>query len=100
MKMKLSLLLLLTAIVFFGTVNEVWSQTYSIKIHSHNDYEQEVPFYEAYSQNVNSIEADVFLKNGELLVGHHEEFQTRFFIDILCRFFANRGSGYYLTHVF
>jgi len=90
--MKLSLLFLLTAIIFFGTVNEVWSQTYSIKIHSHNDYEQEVPFYEAYSQNVNSIEADVFLKNGELLVGHHEEFQTRIFYRYPVQFFLSKSS--------
>ena len=44
-----------------------------IMIHSHNDYTREVPFYQAYSQKVNSIEADVFLKGGRLLVGHEIE---------------------------
>lgn len=42
-------------------------------IHSHNDYRREVPFYQAYSQHVYSIEADVFLKDGKLLVGHDIE---------------------------
>ncbi|MEG1672084.1 MAG: alkaline phosphatase [Alistipes sp.] len=44
-----------------------------ILIHSHNDYAQQVPFYQAYAQQVYSIEADVFLKDGQLLVGHDLE---------------------------
>ncbi|MEO8173853.1 MAG: phosphatidylinositol-specific phospholipase C/glycerophosphodiester phosphodiesterase family protein [Sediminibacterium sp.] len=40
--------------------------------HSHNDYEQPVPFWEAYKAGFGSIEADIFLVNGndELLVAH------------------------------
>ena len=41
-----------------------------ILIHSHNDYARTVPFYQAYAQQVYSIEADVFLVDGKLLVGH------------------------------
>ncbi len=41
-----------------------------VLIHSHNDYTRRVPFYEAYSQQASSIEADVFLHEGRLLVGH------------------------------
>lgn len=41
-----------------------------ILINSHNDYTRTMPFYEAYSQQVYSIEADVFLYEGALLVGH------------------------------
>lgn len=41
-----------------------------ILIHSHNDYERRVPFYQAYAQQVASIEADVFEENGQLLVAH------------------------------
>ncbi len=41
-----------------------------IAIFSHNDYQRNVPFYQAYAQGVFSIEADVFLDNGKLLVGH------------------------------
>lgn len=42
-------------------------------IHSHNDYEQRVPFYQAYAQEVFSVEIDVFSKNGQLLVAHNKE---------------------------
>ncbi len=41
-----------------------------ILIHSHNDYARTMPFYQAYAQQVYSIEADVFLVDGKLLVGH------------------------------
>ena len=42
-------------------------------LHSHNDYTRTAPFWEAYSQHCRSIEADVFLHEGELLVGHEVE---------------------------
>lgn len=42
----------------------------TIGIHSHNDYRQRVPFYQAYAQQVSSIEADLFYKDGQLLIGH------------------------------
>jgi alkaline phosphatase len=38
--------------------------------HSHNDYEQPVPFKMAYSAGFGSIEADIFFINGDLLVAH------------------------------
>jgi alkaline phosphatase len=38
--------------------------------HSHNDYEQSVPFWAAYDAGFTSIEADIFLRDGRLLVGH------------------------------
>ncbi|MDR1501680.1 MAG: alkaline phosphatase [Prevotella sp.] len=46
-----------------------------ILIHAHNDYEQRVPFYQAYAQQVASIEADIYATNGkdELLVAHDKE---------------------------
>ena len=39
-------------------------------IHSHNDYEQKQPFFEAYNLGFDSIEADLYLKDGELYVAH------------------------------
>lgn len=39
-------------------------------VHAHNDYQQPVPFFAAHSKQVGSIEADVFLQNGELYVAH------------------------------
>ncbi|MBS1934078.1 MAG: phosphatidylinositol-specific phospholipase C/glycerophosphodiester phosphodiesterase family protein [Bacteroidetes bacterium] len=46
-------------------------ETYSVaNAHSHNDYENTVPFYTAYNAQFGSIEADIFLQNGELIVAH------------------------------
>lgn len=42
------------------------------KIHSHNDYLQQVPFWTAYDSGLNSIEVDVFLKEGRLYATHSE----------------------------
>jgi len=42
-------------------------------LHSHNDYVRTAPFWEAYSQHCTSIEADVFLQDGEILVAHNRE---------------------------
>ena len=39
--------------------------------HSHNDYEQPRPFTQAYDEQFGSIEADIFLVNRKLLVGHN-----------------------------
>jgi alkaline phosphatase len=41
--------------------------------HSHNDYEQPVPLTTAYNAKFGSIEADIFWRNGELLVAHTEK---------------------------
>jgi alkaline phosphatase len=38
--------------------------------HSHNDYEQVHPFQTAWHASFGSIEADIFLVNGKLLVAH------------------------------
>jgi len=44
----------------------------SANAHAHNDYEQLVPFKLAYDAGFGSIEADVFLVDGQLLVGHEK----------------------------
>ena len=38
--------------------------------HSHNDYEQPIPFWTAYNAAFGSIEADIFLVNGTLFIAH------------------------------
>lgn len=38
--------------------------------HSHNDYEQQAPFWAAWQQRFGSIEADIWLVGGKVLVGH------------------------------
>lgn len=41
--------------------------------HSHNDYEQKVPFLTAYNEGFGSIEADIFLQNDSLYIAHDAE---------------------------
>lgn len=41
-----------------------------LRAHSHNDYEQVRPLAEALDNKFGSVEADIFLVNGELLVAH------------------------------
>lgn len=64
--------LALLSVILFTNFLQVQSQ-HQISIHSHNDYYQLVPFYQAYSQRVSSIEVDIFHENGDLLVGHDPE---------------------------
>lgn len=41
--------------------------------HSHNDYQQQIPFWSAYTVGFGSIEADLILKNGNLYVAHEDK---------------------------
>ena len=67
-------------------------------LHSHNDYTRTAPFWEAYSQHCRSIEADVFLHEGELLVGHEvedlkpENSFLRMYVDPIVRTFRSNGG--------
>jgi alkaline phosphatase len=42
------------------------------KLHSHNDYLRNVPFWEAFGAGAASIEVDVILQNDQLLVAHEQ----------------------------
>src|SRR5690625_6970792 len=44
----------------------------SANVHSHNDYEQELPFYQAYARGFGSIEADLWMVDDELYVAHDQ----------------------------
>ena len=66
--MRLIIFFLCSIIAFNATAQlNVYSQA---NAHSHNDYEQKNPFHEAYNEQFGSIEADVHLVEGKLLVGH------------------------------
>lgn len=53
-------------------------------IHSHNDYSQRVPLYQAYAQEIYSVEIDIFNENGKLLVAHDKkELPTASTIEVL-----------------
>jgi alkaline phosphatase len=55
-----------------AVVNSAFAQKrYSAAdIHSHNDYSRPQAFYHAFNAGAGAIEADVFLRNGKLIVAH------------------------------
>lgn len=70
--------LLITLLLILSSVFITYAQSYSTaNAHSHNDYEQQHPFHNAYNEGFGSIEADIHLKDGELLVGHDTEDLTK-----------------------
>jgi alkaline phosphatase len=80
--MKKGLFLLFTAIWMCLTAK---SQSFPVPVmtdhrhytvantHSHNDYEQPIPFWMAWQEQFGSIEADIWWVNGQLLIGHNRE---------------------------
>jgi len=55
------------------TVLRIQAQYSTLNAHSHNDYEQKVPFFWAYDAHFGSIEADIWEVNGELFVAHNKD---------------------------
>jgi alkaline phosphatase len=61
-------------ILFMSASLFVQAQSYSVSnAHSHNDYEQRIPFWMAYHAGFGSIEADIFLVDSVLYVAHDRE---------------------------
>ncbi|RQO77124.1 glycerophosphodiester phosphodiesterase [Pedobacter sp. KBW01] len=60
--------LFLSMIFFSG-----WFDQTPIRIHSHNDYTHNKPFYEAVQNKAFSIEADVFVVGDSLMVAHSKK---------------------------
>ncbi|WP_073297092.1 alkaline phosphatase [Chryseobacterium polytrichastri] len=72
--MKKVKVLMLAALAFFSKSQAQNYLNYNASnAHSHNDYMQEIPFWEAYYANFGSIEADVFLVKDQLWVAHTEK---------------------------
>lgn len=63
----------ITPIVLICLLYSVVGYSQHAKVHSHNDYDQRVPFWKAFYAGANSIEADIFLKDGVLYVTHAED---------------------------
>ncbi len=61
MKRLISLLILSIALCTAGA---------QVKMHAHNDYAKPLPLFDALQQHSFSIEVDIFLVKGQLLVGH------------------------------
>lgn len=71
------------------------------RAHSHNDYEQAIPLGAAWRAGFGSIEADIFLENGELLVSHdsaglskHRSFDSLYIQPLLQYIKQNAGYIY------
>ena len=85
---------ILAALVFAATA----AAQRPIAYHSHNDYDRTVPFYEAYSQHCTSIEADVFLQDGEILVAHNrkdvraDRSLRKMYIEPIVKIFRDNGG--------
>jgi alkaline phosphatase len=67
--------------------------------HSHNDYEQKIPFWMAYDSKFGSIEADIFLVDSNLIVAHdkNELKYKRSFSKLYLKnldFCLNKNRGY------
>jgi alkaline phosphatase len=60
-------------LVLFGATAVGSAQPFRYTIantHSHNDYEQPIPFWSAWQARFGSIEADIWLIDGRVIVGH------------------------------
>lgn len=68
--MKRIILVFLTLIFIFSATIAQYS---TLNAHSHNDYENDIPFLLAYNNHFGSIEADIWAINGELFVAHYEK---------------------------
>ena len=71
------------------------------RAHSHNDYEQPRPLFEALDQGFCSVEADIFVVDGQLLVGHTKEslkpglsLESLYLAPLRKRIKENRGRVY------
>ncbi|KAJ5113921.1 hypothetical protein N7456_002455 [Penicillium angulare] len=60
----------------YGYPTDITRDILPIPVHSHNDYWREEPFWTGLSKGCTSTEADVWLYNGTLYVGHHESALT------------------------
>jgi alkaline phosphatase len=69
--------------------------------HSHNDYEQKIPFWLAYQAGFGSIEADIFLVDSVLYVAHDRKelqrkikLETEYLVPLLNCLHKNNGNPY------
>jgi alkaline phosphatase len=101
MNIRLIKQLILCAALIGISVSRLTAQ--DVRIHSHNDYRQTVPFYQAYAQQASSIEADVFSldKPDTLLVAHDVidlltplSFEEAYIKPLVALFKQNKGKAW------
>ena len=73
MNLKRCLLLLCFGLLTLGLATSTNAQTALWRAHAHNDYEQERPLEEALERGIGSVEVDIHLVEGALLVAHDLE---------------------------
>jgi glycerophosphoryl diester phosphodiesterase len=66
--LKVNLCIALLLVSFFSASAQ--KKYTAADIHSHNDYTRPEAFYHAFNAGAGAIEADVFLRNGKLVVAH------------------------------
>lgn len=99
MKKSLFTILLLTAIL-----TQVPAQYTTLNAHSHNDYENEIPFRIAYDNHFGSIEADIWAVDGELYVAHYladikpERILDSLYIQPVVEIFRQNGGKAWKDH--
>lgn len=64
--------ILLAFLILLTLCSQAKTQYSTLNAHSHNDYENNPPFWLAYNNHFGSIEADIWAVKGELLVAHYE----------------------------
>ncbi|MFI7502850.1 phosphatidylinositol-specific phospholipase C/glycerophosphodiester phosphodiesterase family protein [Streptomyces sp. NPDC049687] len=71
------------------------------RAHAHNDYEHPRPLFDALDHRFGSVEADIFLVDGELLIAHSADqldptrtLESLYLAPLAARVKANRGSVY------
>ncbi|GAB3560627.1 alkaline phosphatase [Spirosoma fluminis] len=93
----------LTALLWLSLITIAKSQLIyaPAQAHSHNDYEQTIPFWQAYDQQFGSIEADIYARDGQLYVAHTptditptRTLEALYINPIVEKVRANRGKVY------
>jgi len=93
-------LLVLLPVFLYSILSAQISYT-TLNAHSHNDYEQKVPFEWAYNAHFGSIEADIWAVNGELFVAHNRNqiapektLDALYIQPIVAKFTGNKGKAW------
>ena len=95
---------LLTILLLLIVLYQVPAQYTTLNAHSHNDYENDIPFRLAYDNHFGSIEADIWAIDGELYVAHNKnEIQPSMTLDSLyiqpvVRIFKQNGGRAWKDH--
>lgn len=96
-----ALLLLAVAIASYSAPCAQPSHYTLANAHAHNDYEHTRPFHDAYELGFGSIEADVYLRDGQLYVAHDAKdirpertLQKLYLVPVLEKIAKNNGWPY------